>query len=146
MTEFDIQDSLFERFKTLNVFSGIEFLHIDGEGNYTNVWFPNTPFVAPDDKRWFELTFRSNEPEAAALTEDAQNRYTGVLYIDVITPQDVEEHEARNAYEWIARLFTRDMFFDDVAVMKCYISTKGNEADHYRLQIAVEWEADIDKE
>lgn len=145
MTEFDIQDSLFERFKTINVFSGIEFLHTDNEGEYLNVSFPNKPFTEPEDKRWFELTLRTNPPESASLG-DSQNRYTGVLYIDVITPTDTGEDEARNIYEWINRLYTRDMFFDDVAVMKCYISTNGNEADHYKLQVAIEWEADIDKE
>lgn len=146
MTEFDIQESLFNRFKTLNEFSEIDFLETDGEGNYTNVHFPNIPFESPESKRYFELTFRSNEPEPVSVGEDAQNEYTGVLYIDIITPQDTGESEARTKYEWISRLFTRDIYFDDVAIIKCYVSTKGNEADHYRLQCAIEWEAVIDKE
>lgn len=146
MTEFDIQESLFSRFKTLNEFSEIDFLETDEDGNCTNVHFPNIPFEYPESKRYFELTFRSSEPESVAIMEDAQNRYTGVLYIDIITPQDTGEDEARTKYEWISKLFTRDLYFDDVAIMKCYISTKGNEADHYRLQCAIEWEADVNKE
>ena len=146
MTEFDIQESLFNRFKELNKFSGKTFLETDEEGNYTNVSFPNVPFSRTENKRWFELTFRNNEPETAAIMDGAQNRFTGVLYIDIITPQDTGEDEARNKYEWIARLFTRDIYVGDVVVMKCYISTKGNEADHYRLHCAIEWTADIDKE
>lgn len=146
MTEFDIQESLFRRFMQLNEFSGIGYLHYDGDGNCTNVHLPNAPFSVPDDKRWFDLTFRSGEPEAAALMDGSQNRYSGVLYVDIMTPQDSGEEEARAKYEQIARLFTRDMFFDDVAVMRCYVSTKGNDDGCYRLQAAVEWEADIDKE
>lgn len=146
MTELDIQESLFDRFKALNEFSGVPFLAADDDGNYLNVSFPNVPFEAPSDKRWFELTFRSNEPEAAALMHDAQERFTGVLYIDIITPTDAGEDEAREKFRWIARLFRRGTYFDDVCINKCYVSTKGAEADHYRLQAAVEWDADIDIE
>lgn len=146
MTEFDIQELLFGRFMELNGFSGIKFLSADEDGKYTNVHFPNAPFSAPDDKRWFDLSFVSNEPESAAIMEGAQDRYTGVLYIDIITPQDAGESEAESKYRWIARLFNDDIYIGDVVIRKCYVSTKGNEADHYRLQCAVEWEADIDKE
>lgn len=145
MTEFDIQNNLFDVFKNLNSFSGVDFLETDGNGNYTNVHFPNVQFEAPDSKRYFELAFRNNEPEDVALMENPQSRFTGVMYIDIITPQDVGEYEALNKYRWIAKLFNGSNI-DDVDIMKVYISTKGNEADHYRLQIAIEWTADIDKE
>lgn len=145
MTEFDIQNNLFDVFKNLNSFSGVDFLETDGNENYTNVHFPNVQFEAPDSKRYFELAFRNNEPEDVALMEKPQSRFTGVMYIDIITPQDVGECEALNKYRWIAKLFNGSNI-DDVDIMKVYISTKGNEADHYRLQIAVEWTADIDKE
>lgn len=145
MTEFDIQKALFERFKKLNDFSGIDFLEIDADGNYTNVHFPNIPFTSPENKRYFELTFKNDEPVDNALMADTQNRFTGVFYIDVITPQDAGEYEAENKYSWIAKLFRTDEL-DDVDIMKIYISTKENEADHYRLLIAIEWTADIDKE
>lgn len=146
MTEFDIQKALFDRFKELNEFSGIEFLKMDEDGNYTNVHFPNMPFSEPENESWFDLTFRSNEPAQVALTENSQNRFTGVLYIDIITPNDVGEDEAQNKYKWIARLFGGNDIIDDVDITKVYVSTKGNEGDHYRLLIAVEWSADIDKE
>lgn len=145
MTELDIQKNLFDTFKTLNSFSGIDFLETDDGGNYTNVHFPNVPFSYPQDKRWFELTFRNNEPVDSAIMGESQNRFTGVFYIDIITPQDVGEDEAYNKYRWIAKLFN-SANIDDVDIMKVYISNKGNEADHYRLLIAIEWTADIDKE
>lgn len=145
MTELDIQKNLFDTFCNLNSFSGIDFLRIDENDNYLNVHFPNIQFDAPSDKRWFELTFRNNEPVDNAILGNVQNRFTGVLYIDIITPHDVGEYEALNKYRWIAKLFN-SANIDDVDIMKVYISTKGNEADHYRLQVAVEWTADIDKE
>lgn len=155
MTEFDIQDSLFKKFLTLDDFARengytgepfIETEEVDGETIYKNVHFPNIPFELPNQGGWFDLTFRNNEPESAAITKDAQNRFTGVLYIDIYSPTDSGESEVRNKYEWIARLFERDLYFDDVVIMRCYISTKGNDAVSYRLQAAVEWTADIDKE
>lgn len=159
MTEFDIQDSLFKKFCELddfareNGYNGEPFLikeEIDGETVYKNVHFPNETFAKPEtatpEGSWFDLTFRSNEPHSAALGGESQNRYTGVLYIDIYTPLDCGEGEARNKYEWIAKLFSRDLYFDDVVIMKTYISTKGNNAVSYRLQAAVEWTADIDKE
>lgn len=145
MTELDIQKNLFDIFKTLNEFSGIDFLEINDGGNYMNVHFPNVPFSCPQDKRWFELTFRNDEPSDVALIEDSQSRFTGVLYIDIITPQDVGEDEAYNKYRWIARLFN-GADIENVDIMKIYVSTKGNEADHYRLLVAIEWTADIEKE
>lgn len=145
MTEFDIQKSLFDTFKTLNDFSDVGFLETDENGNYTNVHFPNVPFSYPESKRYFELTFRNSEPSDVALIEDSQSRFTGVLYIDIITPQDVGEDEAYNKYRWIARLFN-GADIENVDIMKVYVSTKGNEADHYRLLVAVEWTADIEKE
>ena len=145
MTELDIQENLFDTFKTLNSFSGIDFLEVGENGDYLNVHFPNIQFEAPADKRWFELTFRNNEPVDSAVMDNVQYRFTGILYIDIIIPQDVGENEAFNKYRWIAKLFN-STDIEDVDIMKVYIYTKGNEADHYRLQVAVEWTADIDKE
>ena len=147
MTEFNIQKILFDHFKTLNTFSGVEYLKMktDGSEEYENVHFPNVPFSEPEDKRWFDLTFRNNEPVDASIGEDSQSRFTGVLYIDIYTPQDVGEDEAETIYSWIAKLFN-DAELDYIDIMKVYVSTKGNDADCYRLQVAIEWEADIDKE
>ena len=160
MTEFDIQESLFDVFCSLNDFAlengfdpqGELFLNIDEtketafeREKYTNVHFPNIPFEYPESKQYYELTFRSNEPEDSSLGKDSQSRITGVLYIDIITPQDVGEYESENKYRWIAKLFN-SIDLDYIDIMKVYVSNKGNDADHYRLLVAVEWEADIDKE
>ena len=154
MTEFDIQKRLFDVFKSLDDFAqdngyiGEPFLVKVEEGGfdkYLNVHFPNCPFDYPESRRWFDLTFRNNEPVDASLGEDSQSRFTGILYIDIIVPQDVGELEAETKYRWIAKLFN-GISIDVVDIMKVYISTQGNEADHYRLQVAIVWEADIDKE
>ena len=111
MTEIDVQQRMFDTFCSLDTFArehgytGEPFLEQNAEGNYLNVHFPNRPFDYPESKRWFELTFRNNEPTDAALMEGTQYRFTGLLYIDIIIPQDVEEYEAVNKYCWIARLF-----------------------------------------
>ena len=145
MTEFDIQDELFDTFKTLNTFSGIEYLKQDSDGEYVNAHFPNVPFTEPQDKRWFDLTFRNNQPVDSSIGEDSQSRFTGVLYIDIYSPKDVGEKEVETKYRWIAKLFN-DVVLDYIDIMKVYVSTSGNDADSYRLQVAIEWEADIDKE
>lgn len=139
MTEFDIQKKMIDLFLTLNTVSQVEFI------TETNVHQPNKPFSVPNDKRWFDLTFRNNDPVDASIMEGSQYRFTGVLYIDIFSPQDVGESEAETKYKWIAKLFN-DASLDYIDIMKVYISTKGNDADAYRLQVAIEWEADIDKE
>ena len=151
MTEFDIQDELFDTFLTLDTFAssqgytGESYFDTDTQGNVLNVHFPNKPFDYPENKLWFDLTFINNEPVDAAIMQGAQARYTGMFYIDIFTPNDVGEDECAAIYSWIAMLF-HSVNIDDVDIMQVYISTKGNEADHYRLQVAVVWEADIDKE
>ena len=132
MTEFDIQKELFDHFKTLNTFSGITYLITDTSGHYTNVHFPNIPFTVPSDKRWFDLTFRNNDPVDSSLGEDSQYRFTGVLYIDIYSPMDANETEVKTKYSWIAKLFNKANL-DYIDIMKVYISTKGNDADCYRL-------------
>ena len=155
MTELDIQKKLFDAFLTLDTFAssqgytGEAFLEIDesktGYEQFVNVHFPNVPFDYPDDKRWFDLDFASGEPSDVALMQGSQSRFAGVFYIDIIVPQDVAELEAETKYKWIAKLF-HNVNIDVVDIMQVYISTKGNDADHYRLQVAVSWEADINKE
>ena len=141
MTEFDIQDSLINVFDTLNTFSGITFI------TETNVHYPNKSFAEPSNKRWFNLTFRSNEPIDIGMLPDSQERYNGIFYIDIYTPLDSGEVEAETKYKWIKKLFnSNNGFFDETVIKNIYISTKGADGDKYRLQLAVEWEADIDKE
>lgn len=145
MTEFDIQKELFDCFLTLNTVSGVTFLKQDTSGNYTNVHFPNVPFTAPQDKRWFDLSVQVAEPDDAFLMEDSPYSFAGVLYIDIYQPTDCGEDECKTKYKWIAKVFN-DANLDDVDITKVYISTKGNDADCYRLQVAVNWEAIINKE
>lgn len=145
MTEFDIQKELFDYFLTLNTVSGIEYLKQDSEGKYTNVHFPNVPFTAPQNKRWFDLSVQVAEPSDAFIMEDSPYRQAGTLKIDIYTPTDCGEEECLTKYRWIAKLFN-DANLEDVDIMKVYISTKGNDADCYRLQVAVNWEAIINKE
>ena len=49
MTEFEIQEILFDKFKELNTSSGKQYLKQNIKGEYTNVHFPNETFSVPDD-------------------------------------------------------------------------------------------------
>jgi hypothetical protein len=139
MTEFDLQERLFARFKDLNLVSGINFL------NDNNVHYPNESFSIPNDNRWFDLNIVTNEPENVSLLDDSQERINGVLYVDINTPLDVGEDEAKNIYKHLKRLFNN--FKDkDILINKCYVSHKESGVTSYSLQVAIEWEADIDKE
>lgn len=146
MTEFDIQKVLIERFNSLNDFSNIELLKKDENKNIINVHYPNKAFSVPSDNRWYNLNFISNEPVDSAILDNSQNRFTGVFYIDIYSPIDVEEFEVENKYKWIAKLFTKYTYIDDVVIKKCYINKKESDAENYRVQVAINWEADIDKE
>ena len=149
MTEFDIQKELFDYFLTLNDVSGIQYITTDdtkeGYEKYTNVHVPNVPFTAPQSKRWFDLSVQVAEPSDAFIMEDSPYRQAGILRIDVYIPTDCGEEECLTKYRWIAKMFN-DANLEDVDIMKVYISTKGNDADCYRLQVTVDWEAIIDKE
>lgn len=140
MTEIDLEKQLINRFKTLNEASGKEFI------TENNVSYPNRKFTVPQNKRWFEVYFISNPPTVASITENAQNRYTGIFQIDICTPLDSGEREANNKYKAIAKLFSRDSYFSDISVVKCYRARQIAEVDHYRTTVRVEWTADIDKE
>ena len=57
---------------------GIEYIKIDNtkrdKQKYTNVHFPNVPFTAPQNKRWFDLSVQVAEPEDAFIMEDSPYR------------------------------------------------------------------------
>ena len=153
MTEFDIQRKLYGRFLEIDSFArqhgynGAPFILNDAEGKPANVHVANEPFREPDDGRWFDLALVTNEPVPSGLYEDAQNTYTGVLYIDIYTPVDVGEKESELKYRWISRLFSRGLYIDGgIDIERCYISTRDNRNGTYRTQAAVEWFAEIDKE
>lgn len=145
MNEFDIQKVLFDRFLELNEFSEKNYLVKDENGKYTNVHFPNKEFKEPDDKRWFDITFLSNEPTELSLMSSTL-RYTGVLYVDIYTPLNVGEEEAMNKYLWLRRLFLSSLYLGDVVINNIYIANKDVEPSQYKLQVAIEWQGDIDVE
>lgn len=140
MNEYDLQEQLFERFKTLNEFSGIEFLTDE------NVYYVNENFTKPSDCRWFEVSFMCNEPKPVSSFGDAQDRYTGILQIDVCTPLNKGESESKAKCTWIKKLFGRGATFGDITVNSCSISSKEEQSDHLRTTVRVNWDADIDKE
>lgn len=138
MTEVYLQDKLINAFLTLNDFSGRPFLRDD------NVLLPNKAFTVPTNKRWFAVSFMAGEPSPAAAFGEAQNRWSGILQIDIYTPLDRGEAEANNKYEWIAKLFKRGKTFDDIEIVKCYRKNQHYTDDQYVTTVRIEWTADID--
>lgn len=136
MTELDIQDNLFKEFEKLNTFSGITFIN-------DNVAYPNKSFTIPSNKRWFELNVLSDGPEPTAMMSGAPNRYNGFMQVDVCTPLNKGEEEAKNKYEWIFKLFPRGKTIEDITIRKCYIAHREMESDHYRMQVRIEFTADL---
>lgn len=138
MTEICIGKALYERFKTLNEFSGINYI------NENNIAYPNVSFEPPQNKRWFELSFLADKPTPASIGEEAQNRWNGIFQIDICTPLAKGVDEANAKYEWIAKLFSRGACFGDVEINSVYKAREGAEKDYYRTVVRVEWTADID--
>lgn len=145
MTELSIQNSLFDRFMTLNTFSGKEYIIFDTKGNPKNVALPNKAFKQPTDNRWFRLAFRSNAPNPVGISKFAQDEFTGFFQIDICTPTDSGEKEATAKYEYIKRLFNRGTTFDDVEIDKVYRSGTEVSENFYKTIITVLWTAIIDK-
>lgn len=140
MTEVSIQKSLFDRFLTLNTYSGKPYI----KDNNSNVAFPNKSFKQPADNKWFNLWFKCNEPNSVGLGEEAQNEYTGFFQIDICTPLNKGEDEPNAKYGYIASLFKRGTTFDDVIVDKVYRSGIEVEGNHYKTIVTVLWTARID--
>lgn len=136
MTEQDIQKVLFTAFETLNDFSGIKLIE-------DNVAYPNKPFDIPENKRWYIINCLANSPEYVFIGCNRNSRWNGFLQIDICTPLDKGEEEATNKYEWLRKLFENGKYFEFVEINKCYIATKTNNSDHYRMTVRIEWTADI---
>lgn len=142
MTIYDIQEVLIDHFKTLNDFSGIEFL------TDNNVQYPNQSIQEPEDKRWFEVNILNNESEPTAMFSE-QDRYSGFMQIDICVPLDAGELEVSNKVKWISRLFRRGQFLGEEMSLEITNVSRANtsqENDHYKTTVRVYWTADIDIE
>lgn len=141
MTEFDLQNALTERFKKLNDFSGIKFLKDE------NVAYPNKTFTKPNDKTWFEVHFMNSKPSGLSVCENRLTRCSGIMQIDICVPLQKGEKEVANKYKWISRLFSRGtVIAGDIMITNVYVANQQTDTDHYRINVRVEWEADIEKE
>lgn len=138
MTVFDLQRKLEEHFKTLNEFSGTEFL-TESNVNFNR----NAPFVIPDDRRWFNLNVMADEPEDIGIGNNEQERITGIFQIDICVPLDKGEEETKNKFRWIKKLFPKGSEIDEITVNKVYCATSDTEDNYYRSVVRIEWTADI---
>lgn len=140
MTEVDVQETLINRFNTLNAFSGIQFT------SKKNVALPNEKFDIPANKTWFDIAFLSNKPEVISNFDSGLIRIDGYLQIDINTPLGVGEKEANNKYKHIARLFSIGTEINKVLIKNVQRVRSVAQQDHFCTTVRIFFEADIDKE
>jgi hypothetical protein len=145
MTDVYIQEKLTAAFMTLNAFSGKPFITYDAEGGAANVSLPNKAFTPPESRQFFVVDFLPGVPKPAAMGTDAGNRWAGVVQIDVCTPLGKGEAEAKDKYEWIAKLFARGKRFDEVLIRNCYRAAARADESHYTTVIRIEWTAELER-
>jgi hypothetical protein len=142
MNDSYIEQRLIDAFLTLNDFSGIEYIKRNGE-KLLNVDLPNTPFTVPSERRFFSLSFLSNEPNPSGLGSNAENTWSGIFQVDIMVPIGAGMAEISAKYDWISRLFERGKTFDEVMILRTYRATEGPETDFYRVVIRVEFRASL---
>ena len=145
MTDAYIEQTLIDAFLTLNEFSGVSYIKKDGNGNPLNVSLPNKPFTPPADNRFFVLSFLPNEPEPAGLGTNAENRWDGILQIDIMVPLGAGMDETAAKYQNIVNLFQRGSTFGDVMIKRTYRAMHGAELAYYRTVVRVEFLATLSK-
>jgi len=145
MNDSYIEQTLTDAFLTLNEFSGIPYIKKDGKGNPLNVALPNVPFKESDHKQFFALSFLANEPDPAGMGTNAENRWDGILQIDIMVPLGVGMDEVTAKYEWISKLFQRGKSFGDIMIRRTYRAAHGAELSFYRTIIRVEFTATLPK-
>ena len=145
MTDAYIEQILIEAFLTFNEFSGVSYIKKDAKGKPLNVALPNVPFAPPDDNRFFVLSFISDEPEPTGLGENAENRWSGILQIDIMVPLGAGMDETTKKYEWITKLFQRGKSFNEVMIRRTYRAMYGAETAYYRTVVRVEFTASLPK-
>jgi hypothetical protein len=152
MNDSFIEKTLTEAFLGINQYmadngyTGAPYVTMNA-GKPVNVSLPNQSFTEPLDKRYFVLNFLPNSPEPAGLGTNAENFWTGVLQIDIMTPLGGGIAESETKYEWVCRLFSRGARFGEVNIKKTYRATQGAVPNmpYYRTVVRVECEATLPK-
>jgi len=145
MTDTYIEKTLINAFLTLNEISGVSYINKDDKDNPLNVSLPNIPFTEPDDKRFFVLSFLPDDPEPAGMGVNAENRWTGILQIDIMVPLGAGMSETEMKYDWITKLFQRGKSFNEIMINRTYRATHGAELAYYRTIVRVEFTASLPK-
>lgn len=137
MNDSYIEQTLLDAFLTLNDFSGIQYITFIGT-TPANVALPNKSFTPPADKRYFRLSFMSDEPVPAGLGSEAYTLWTTLMQIDLITPLGTGLNEVNAKYEALSKLFTRGKSFEKVTIKKTYKAQEEATAAGYRRVIRIE--------
>jgi hypothetical protein len=144
MTDVVIQQKLIAAFLTLNDASGVPYIKFNGL-EPANAALPNKPFTPPSSKQFFSIAFLPNEPEPAAMGTEAENRWNGILQIDICTPLGKGEDEANAKYNALAKLFARGKYFGEVLIQRVYRAQTRVDIDIFVTVIRVEWAANLER-
>jgi hypothetical protein len=144
MTDVHIQKVLTDAFMQLNTSSGKPYINFVDD-KPVNVAVPNIQFSPPASKQFFVLSFLPGEPEPAGMGTYAENRWSGLLQVDIYSPLGKGEDEVNAKYEALSKLFERGKCFDEVVIQKVYCPLREPEADIYRAAVRIEWVCDLPK-
>lgn len=146
VNESYLQQVMFSAFNRLNAVSGIEYLtEMDESGRYVgNVAYPNETFDPPESNFWFELNLIVGEPESIGLFKESQNRWTGILQIDLHTPLDTGTAQIDAVYYWLNEMFKKGSEYAECSINGITKTPIGAEENNYKTVFRVEFDADID--
>jgi hypothetical protein len=144
MTDALIQKVLTDAFLTLNISSGKPYINFVDD-KPVNVAVPNIQFLPPASKQFFVLSFLPGEPEPAGMGTEAENRWSGLLQVDIYSPVGKGEDEVNAKYEALSKLFERGRSFDHVLINKIYCPQRETLEDVYRAVVRINWTAYLPK-
>jgi hypothetical protein len=144
MTDAHIQKTLTDAFLTLNASSGKPYINFVDD-KPVNVAVANISFTPPVNNQYFVLSHLPGEPEPAGMGEYAENRWSGLLQVDIYSPVGKGEDEVNAKYEALSKLFERGKCFDEVVIQKVYCPLREQEGNRYRAAVRIEWVCDLPK-
>ncbi len=142
-TDAIVETTLFNAFAT---FPLIKSKTVSGK-TVKNVYWPNEPFDRSlwADDGWYEVDLLPGVPEQIEFGTEGRNRWVGLLQITICTPLGRGKAMANARYEALASIFKRGAFFSGVEIDGIYRADRdGNDEDHYRLPVRIEYRADIE--
>ncbi len=112
-----------------------------------SVAYPNVPFTPPEDG-YLRVSHFPNLVQQITVGDTGINRYTGILQIDLFSPENEGIVGASEVAGEIAQHFKRGTFIDsDGAVVRVIsppiIATGLSSPPYLQTPISIRWQADV---